>query len=640
MGTGCGEFLALKFHLNMLSDWHIGSGYGRHGDVDALVTRDADGLPYVPAKTLTGILRDACEQVAFGLDEGKKNGAWSAWVDYVFGSQPAVDGRLQRPVPAALSVRSACFSEAIRGQLDPTLREDTQLVEALRTVVTFTKPGVKLKIETGQAEEDCLRMEEMVRGGTVLNADALMHVTGLSTDRQYCALGLLAAGCRLAERIGGKRRRGGGRMEIHMSLPQETEQDLIDWLVAQGTGIPTPSHSEATVTSLSLTGVHDQTTWCRYDVTVMLDSPVVASSAKKGNVVESLDYLPGTYLLPVVSKALRKAGVDADSAIINGGVLVSNATIDIAGKGGLPVPWALFREKSSAPDGNDAQNTLRVALGREKQYKGIRDGYIDWDGESVTHKKVKMLARIHNSIDDEHQRPDESVGGVYTYTAISAGQTFHARIHISQGIPLCGGLEKHLKGARVRLGSSKKDDYGLAHIVEVVPASAEKIAERTDQLTVWLTSDVLLHEKRLHPAVTPDALQDLLEHELGCKLGPLHPDDVADAPMNSIGRRRRTESWQTSWGLPRPSLVGLCAGTCLIYEVVSVEDKEKFPVALSRLQIEGIGERRTEGYGQVLFNHPILDCEAITFTDKSDTKRVPKSREAISPNQPEKRAGN
>jgi len=634
--------LALKFQLTMLSDWHVGSGYGRPGDVNALVTRDADGLPYVPAKTLTGILRDACEQTAFGLDEGKKDGAWSAWVGYIFGSQPAVDGRLQRPVPAALSVRSACFSEAVRGQLDPALCGGTQLAEALRTVVTFTKPGVKLKIETGQAEEDCLRMEEMVRGGTVLDADALMQLTGLSADQQHCALGLLAAGCRLAERIGGKRRRGGGRMEIHMSLPQETEQDLIDWLATHSADVPAPPHGGAAVRSPTLTGVHHPATWSSYDVTLSLNSQVVAASAKKGNVVESLDYLPGTYLLPVVSGILRKMGVDADGAIVNGDVTVSNATIDVGGTRGLPVPWALFREKLSKGEVNEEWNTLRKPLDRQRQFKGLRTGYVASDGKTLTHKKVQMSVRMHNSIDDGRQRPDESVGGVYTYTAISAGQTFHTRIRVSQEIPLPNGWEKELTGVRVRLGSSKKDDYGVALITDVHPVTEEEVTEEkptasSEYLTVWLTSDVLLRDERLHPAVTPRALQDVLEHQLDCKLGPLHPDDVANAPMNRVGRRRRTDSWQTSWGLPRPSLLGLCAGTCFVYGVTDIADMKNFSAALARIQAEGIGERRAEGYGQVLFNHPVLDHEVVTFAEESNTKRVTKGREAIPPNQQEER---
>jgi CRISPR-associated protein Csx10 len=55
---------AFTVQVHMLSDWIVGTGEGRVGDVDATVRRDADGLPFVPAKTLTGIWRDACEQVA------------------------------------------------------------------------------------------------------------------------------------------------------------------------------------------------------------------------------------------------------------------------------------------------------------------------------------------------------------------------------------------------------------------------------------------------------------------------------------------------------------------------------------------------------------------------------------------------
>ncbi|HBL14417.1 MAG TPA: hypothetical protein DD379_24120, partial [Cyanobacteria bacterium UBA11162] len=60
----------LKVTIKLESDWHIGSGAGRPGDVDRLVQRDRNGLPYIPGKTLTGIWRDACELVALGLDNG------------------------------------------------------------------------------------------------------------------------------------------------------------------------------------------------------------------------------------------------------------------------------------------------------------------------------------------------------------------------------------------------------------------------------------------------------------------------------------------------------------------------------------------------------------------------------------------
>ncbi len=67
--------------LTFTSDWHIGVGAGRAGSLDRLVVRDADGLPCVPAKTLTGLWRDGCEQVAEALGD-----PWPAWVEALFGS--------------------------------------------------------------------------------------------------------------------------------------------------------------------------------------------------------------------------------------------------------------------------------------------------------------------------------------------------------------------------------------------------------------------------------------------------------------------------------------------------------------------------------------------------------------------------
>lgn len=67
--------------IRMASDWHVGSGTGR-GEIDSEVQRDADSFPYIPAKTLTGILRDGCEQVALALDNGGERGKWHNWVNF------------------------------------------------------------------------------------------------------------------------------------------------------------------------------------------------------------------------------------------------------------------------------------------------------------------------------------------------------------------------------------------------------------------------------------------------------------------------------------------------------------------------------------------------------------------------------
>jgi len=111
--------------LTMQSDWHVGSGMGRPGNVDRLIARDADDLPFVPAKTLRGIWRDACERLCRGLDDGQL-GEWSRFVDRLFGSQPALGqydpterhrNPAEAPIESAVQIRSARIPATLRQQL-------------------------------------------------------------------------------------------------------------------------------------------------------------------------------------------------------------------------------------------------------------------------------------------------------------------------------------------------------------------------------------------------------------------------------------------------------------------------------------------------------------------------------------------
>lgn len=191
-----------RVRLTMESDWHVGSGMGRPGNVDRLITRDADGLPFVPAKTLRGIWRDACERLCRGLDDGRV-GAWSRLVDRLFGSQPGLGandptGRhgnpAEVPLESAVQIRSARIPSPLRERL---ARADRRL----RQVLTFIKPGVKIDRRSGSAQTDFLRFEEVARKGTVLEAECHLKVQNQTT--RELASALLIASAKLVERLGG-----------------------------------------------------------------------------------------------------------------------------------------------------------------------------------------------------------------------------------------------------------------------------------------------------------------------------------------------------------------------------------------------------------------------------------------------------
>lgn len=54
----------IKYEIEFFSNWHCGSGLAAGADVDALVIKDSHGLPYVPGRTLKGLLREAASALS------------------------------------------------------------------------------------------------------------------------------------------------------------------------------------------------------------------------------------------------------------------------------------------------------------------------------------------------------------------------------------------------------------------------------------------------------------------------------------------------------------------------------------------------------------------------------------------------
>lgn len=60
----------LTIKIEFFSPWHCGSGLSAGADVDSLVIKDINGLPFIPGKTIKGLIREAVEDYAAlrGLD--------------------------------------------------------------------------------------------------------------------------------------------------------------------------------------------------------------------------------------------------------------------------------------------------------------------------------------------------------------------------------------------------------------------------------------------------------------------------------------------------------------------------------------------------------------------------------------------
>lgn len=53
----------IKYTIDFHTYWHCGSGLAKGADVDALVIKDKNGLPYIPGKTIKGLVREAIDDI-------------------------------------------------------------------------------------------------------------------------------------------------------------------------------------------------------------------------------------------------------------------------------------------------------------------------------------------------------------------------------------------------------------------------------------------------------------------------------------------------------------------------------------------------------------------------------------------------
>lgn len=652
----------MKFELSIYcdGDWHVGEGAGRPGSVDRLVRRHPDdGLPYLPAKTLVGLWRDACERIVAALDGDTPASTgvtrWQDWLDYLFGDQPAARQRSmeqpERPPQAAqLIVRAARFAPDLSAHLqaDPTLRE----------AVTLVKPGVRLDADSGQALDRHLRFIEYVRGGAVLKAQCQLDDLQEGLLRNT-ALALLWAGAHRIERLGGQRRRGAGACRWELS--QQHPDKYLKRLRKPPPALPVPpasnndqepgqrrfpasAHTETKIDAKLDTGALPgmDSDWVRLPLTIKLLTPAVFPARTTGNVVQSLDYLPGTYLLGPVSRALAALRVPLFPFIARGDLRVLNGYPEVPASGdgapgrGRPVPLALFYDKrhGGLEQCRPVYNRLLESIPDEVQLKQQRSGFV---GPSASGTLPYLLQTplqysTHNTVADDTQRPNATVGGVYSYQAVKAGTCLRSELWLTRALAeqLAARDRQWWQGlgGEIRVGLAKKDDYGLASLAYGRPetiTTADDDDQPVTEFTLWLLSGLLMRDRLLQPTSRLPDLQQALEQALGCRLSLAshHNGDGGDRIDYAL-RPQRREGWHRGWGLARPSTIGFDAGGCCRFRV----DGRLTRGDLRRLSQAGLGERRAEGMGELVCDAPLLTGALNTAWRPPPPMTTPKADKA------------
>ena len=182
----------IYYKIEMLDDWHAGSGLSAGVDVDLLVIKDSLNFPFIPGKTLKGLLKDgAMDLVDAGVLEREK-------VVEIFGE----DARKNNNGDEVISKEgNVYFTNA-----ELTLNMKQQLKE--KTHLLYRKISATAIEKNGLVKEKSLRRIEMT-----VPIILFAKIENVSTPDQR---EILEKCMKMVKRLGSWRNRGYGRCEISM----------------------------------------------------------------------------------------------------------------------------------------------------------------------------------------------------------------------------------------------------------------------------------------------------------------------------------------------------------------------------------------------------------------------------------------
>ena len=135
----------LVYEITMLSDWHCGAGLSSGSDVDLLCIKDQNGLPFIPGKTLKGLLKEAAGIVC------KNN---SEFITKVFGL--ATERKRESEEEVTVKGTSYFSSGELSEKMQRFLAENTNKKALLFRKISSTKID-----KNGEAETNSLRKIEV-----------------------------------------------------------------------------------------------------------------------------------------------------------------------------------------------------------------------------------------------------------------------------------------------------------------------------------------------------------------------------------------------------------------------------------------------------------------------------------------------
>lgn len=558
-----------KITIRLLSDLSTRNGTSFGSTIDSDVCTDANGLPYIPAKRLKGLLKQAYLDYIDISGDGDETERYFGESDSSLSPIYISDARINTDTITA-------FDEADRRDLFLN-----------RDLFIYNRSQTRIDENTGSAKDGSLRTTSVVKKGFefVFTLDTIMEESLLKDVLSQFRY------------MGSNRTRGLGK--VSLSWEKQKEENKNHEFVKGSK---------------------------EYAVLLKAKTDILIPSQRTN---ESSDYIPGSSLLGFFAYRYIKEHNLEDNAEENSQfrdiflrkkVSFSNAYIsDEEGKEYLPLPSFLQKRKNkSFPEEKDYVNGLKHSFvsqeevsedNKKKQKMKAVSGYGILNFDSILKKDVSFSINYHHKRDWEKCGDGTiSDGDFYQYEAIAQGQYF--LFHMKSENP---ALLEELLGtlSYVRVGKSKTAQYGELEVVSIKACEEKSIPITSSRFVLLFDSPFMALNKEGDP-VTDGT--DLMEY-LNGKFDFLHlKKENCHENLGTI----LIGGYQMKWNLPKIASYAIDKGSYFAFEL---PQEATMPSRIS------LGSRKNEGFGniRVLALSDEKKENAITLGELSSEKESKKA---------------
>lgn len=322
-------------------------------------------------------------------------------------------------------------------------------------------------------------------------------------------------------------------------------------------------------------------------------SPILFSKESGDrNLTETFDFIPGRVLQGIFAgKYIKSKNLGANAhndgifkdLFLNDKVFFSNAYI--IGKSDevfYPTPYSIQYEKENKENVYDLLLKQEDSEFLQTKHSG---GYCFLEDSNVKNLTIEKSLNFHHGRDKDIGTSKKGI--IFNYESIKKGQLFEG--YISGNTDLLNFIiENFGKEFIAYTGRSKSSQYGKIKIeLTSKPEDIEVKLEPNPVTSITFLSDVILINEYGKSECSIELFEKYLQEKISSEI----------KIKKSFVKPRRVDNYVSIWKLKKPSEICYSAGSCFLTEGMKDSDLEK----LIELEINGIGERKSEGFGRIAF---------------------------------------